>query len=114
MARSRSATARRCCSVTGGHATGGARGPPLRCPPVTGCSAIAFPGQGGDWAAAVRTLEARRDDPLVAALASRLGTARWDELDGLDTRNAQPVIFVAGLVGSAAAGAAQDADVGLA
>ncbi len=70
---------------------------------MTGALAIAFPGQGGDWSAAVATLAERADDPLVAALADRLGTDRWSELDGLDTRNAQPVIYVAGLVGPAAA-----------
>ena len=69
---------------------------------MTGALAIAFPGQGGDWGAAVATLAERADHPLVAALADRLGTDRFDELDGLDTRNAQPAIYVAGLVGQAA------------
>lgn len=69
---------------------------------MTGALAIAFPGQGGDWSAAVATLRERADHPLVAALADRLGTDRFDELDGLDTRNAQPAIYVAGLVGRGA------------
>lgn len=70
---------------------------------MTGALAIAFPGQGGDWGAAVATLAAVADHPLVAALGERLGTHRFEELDGLDTRNAQPVIYVAGLVGAGAA-----------
>ncbi len=39
----------------------------------------------------------------MAALADRLGTARWDDLDGLDTGVAQPAVYVAGLVGVARA-----------
>lgn len=70
---------------------------------MTGALAIAFPGQGGDWGAAVAALSAAADHPLVAALGERLGTHRFEELDGLDTRNAQPVIYVAGLVGAGAA-----------
>lgn len=69
---------------------------------VTGTLAIAFPGQGGDWHAAVETLERSGDHPLVAALADRLGTDRWAELDGLDTAIAQPVVYVAGLAGPVA------------
>lgn len=61
-------------------------------------AALAFPGQGGDWGAGIRVLAAHPHHPLVQALAERLGTDRWDELDGLDTRNAQPVIYTAGLV----------------
>ncbi len=64
--------------------------------------AIGFPGQGGDWRAGVATLEAVPAHPLVRALADRLGTGTWQELDPLDTRNAQPVTYVAGLVGDAA------------
>lgn len=71
-------------------------------PAVTGPRAIAFPGQGGDWRAAVVTLRDQAGHPLVAALADRLGTAAWDTLDGLDTAIAQPVVYVAGLVGPAA------------
>jgi [acyl-carrier-protein] S-malonyltransferase len=70
-------------------------------PAVTGPRAIAFPGQGGDWRAAVEILRSQPADPLVLALADRLGTADWDALDGLDTAIAQPVIYVAGLVGPA-------------
>jgi [acyl-carrier-protein] S-malonyltransferase len=36
----------------------------------------------------------------VAGLAQRLGTDQWPQLDGLDTRNAQPAIYVAGVVGA--------------
>jgi [acyl-carrier-protein] S-malonyltransferase len=61
--------------------------------------AIGFPGQGGDWRAAIATLEAHPDEPLVSALADRLGSDRWRDLDGLDTRNMQPVVYTAGLVG---------------
>ena len=68
-------------------------------------SALAFPGQGGDWPAAMATLAARSADPLVVALADRLSTDRWNQLDPLDTRHAQPAVFVAGLVGAAAASA---------
>lgn len=71
-------------------------------PPVTGSLAIAFPGQGGDWNAAIATLAERSDHPLVRAAADRLGTDDWASLDGLDTRNAQPAIYVAGLVGPGA------------
>lgn len=70
-------------------------------PAVTGPRAIAFPGQGGDWRAAVATLGEQADHPLVIALADRFGSADWDALDGLDTAVAQPVIYVAGLVGPA-------------
>lgn len=66
-------------------------------PPGT---AVAFPGQGGDWRAALGVLAAHADHPLVRALAERLGTDRWEELDGLDTRNAQPVVYVSGLAGA--------------
>lgn len=65
-------------------------------PPGT---AVAFPGQGGDWRAALAVLAARPGHPLVQALGERLGTDRWDALDGLDTRNAQPVVYVSGLAG---------------
>lgn len=68
---------------------------------VTG-PAIAFPGQGGDWAAALDVLATAAAEPLVGALADRLGTDDWAALDGLDTRNAQPVVYVAGLVGPGA------------
>ena len=68
---------------------------------MTGPAAIAFPGQGGDWSATIAVLADRHDDPLVLALADRLGTDRWSELDGTDTAVAQPAIFVAGLVGPA-------------
>jgi [acyl-carrier-protein] S-malonyltransferase len=64
--------------------------------------AVGFPGQGGDWRAAVEVLAAEAEHPLVAQLAERLGSDRWAELDGLDTRNAQPVVYVSGLVGPAA------------
>ena len=70
--------------------------------PIPRRSALAFPGQGGDWPAALATLDAHPDDPLVRALGHRLGTDRWGDLDPLDTRHAQPVVFTAGLVGSAA------------
>lgn len=69
--------------------------------PIPRRSALAFPGQGGDWPAAISTLADRADDPRVRALADRLGTDAWDQLDPLDTRNAQPVVFTAGLVGGA-------------
>jgi [acyl-carrier-protein] S-malonyltransferase len=81
---------------------------------VTSTRAIAFPGQGGDWSAAVRTLTATPDHPLVGALADRLGTDRWSELDGLDTRNAQPVVYVAGLVGPVAGALTAAGDIALA
>lgn len=64
--------------------------------------AIGFPGQGGDWRAGVATLAEHPEHPLVRALADRLGTATWADLDPLDTRNAQPVTYVAGLVGAPA------------
>lgn len=70
-------------------------------PAVTGPRAIAFPGQGGDWQAARGVLHEQGGHPLVRALADRLGTDRWDQLDGRDTAVAQPVIYVAGLVGPA-------------
>ena len=73
-------------------------------PAVTGPRAIAFPGQGGDWRAAVDVLRARAADPLVTALAERFGSSDWDQLDGLDTAVAQPVVYVAGLAGPADAG----------
>ncbi len=69
---------------------------------MTGSSAIAFPGQGGDWRAAIEVLAAHPDHPLVRALAHRFDDAPWDALDGLDTRVAQPVVYVAGLVGPGA------------
>jgi len=69
---------------------------------TNGATALGFPGQGGDWRAAVATLVAHPTHPLVAALADRLGTDRWDALDGLDTRNAQPAIYVSGLIGEVA------------
>lgn len=68
---------------------------------MTGSSAIAFPGQGGEWRAACSILAGAADHHLVRALAERLGTDRLDDLDGLDTRIAQPVVYVAGLVGPA-------------
>lgn len=79
---------------------------------MTGALAIAFPGQGGDWGAALATLAERPTHPLVQALAERLGTDRFEELDGLDTRNAQPAIYVAGLVGPAGAASGVTVAVG--
>lgn len=79
---------------------------------MTGSFAISFPGQGGDWRAGVDTLVANAESPLVRALADRLGTSAWAELDELDTRNAQPVIYVAGLVGPAATRAEADIALG--
>ena len=67
-------------------------------------TAVAFPGQGGDWRAALSVLRLHRDHPLVVDVVGRLGIAGTDDLDsldGLDTRNAQPVIYVSGLVGPA-------------
>lgn len=63
---------------------------------------LAFPGQGGDWRDGPAVLDAQRRHPLVAALAGALGTDRWSGLDPLDTRNTQPVTYVAGLVGPVA------------
>jgi len=71
-------------------------------PTTNHTTALGFPGQGGDWRAAVATLVAHPDHALVTALADRLGTDRWDTLDGLDTRNAQPAIYVSGLIGAPA------------
>lgn len=64
--------------------------------------AIAFPGQGGHWRSAIDALVARPEHPLVRALADRLGTSAWKALDAQDTRHAQPVVYVAGLIGPAA------------
>ncbi len=74
--------------------------------------AVGFPGQGGDWRAAIEVLATEAKHPLVAQLADRLGSDRWHDLDGLDTRNAQPVVFVSGLVGSAAGLTDVDAVIG--
>jgi [acyl-carrier-protein] S-malonyltransferase len=71
--------------------------------PSTPGSAVGFPGQGGDWKAAVRTLRAHPGHEAVAAVADRLGTDRWDELDERDTRVAQPVIVASGLAAAAEA-----------
>jgi [acyl-carrier-protein] S-malonyltransferase len=71
---------------------------------VTDPLAIAFPGQGGDWRAVVATLHEHAAHPLAIALAEALGTDRWEDLDGLDTRVAQPAVYVAGLVAAPAAG----------
>lgn len=65
--------------------------------------ALGFPGQGGDWTAALDRLDQHPTHPLVRALAARLGTERWADLDPLETSVAQPVTFVAGLVGGPAA-----------
>lgn len=66
--------------------------------------AVGFPGQGGDWRAAVRTLSNHADHPLVQELAEALGADAWSQLDPLDTRNSQPVVFVAALVAVEVAG----------
>lgn len=66
---------------------------------------IAFPGQGGNWSATVRRLADHPDHPLVRALRERLRTDPAD-LDGHDTRHAQPAVYVASLVTAPA-----DADV---
>lgn len=59
---------------------------------------VAFPGQGVDPLDLAATLHEHRDHPLVSALAATLGTRAWDDLDLLDTRVAQPAVYVAGLV----------------
>ena len=69
-------------------------------PRVPAGTALAFPGQGGDWRATIAALEAHPDHELVRTLARRLGSSDWRSLDGLDTRVAQPAIYVAGLVRS--------------
>lgn len=68
-------------------------------------TAIAFPGQGGDWRATVGRLAGHGDHPLAQELADRLGTDDWAALDGLDTRIAQPAVYVGGLVASGGIGA---------
>lgn len=60
--------------------------------------AVGFPGQGGDWQAALRVLSGRPDHPLVDALHAVVRTRHLEQLDGHDTRHAQPVLAVAGLV----------------
>lgn len=65
---------------------------------ISGSWALAFPGQGGDWAAGLEILGRHRQDPLVRLLADHLKTESWGELDPLDTRNAQPIIYTAGLL----------------
>ncbi|WP_421118969.1 ACP S-malonyltransferase [Aquihabitans daechungensis] len=60
--------------------------------------ALGFPGQGGDWRAGIELIGRHGDAPLVRELAERLGSDDWDSLDPLDTRNSQPVVYVAGLV----------------
>ena len=61
-------------------------------------TALGFPGQGGDWRAAVRTLAAAPDHPLAQSLWAALGVGGTDDLDQRDTRLSQPVVFTAGLV----------------
>ncbi|HWJ64998.1 MAG TPA: ACP S-malonyltransferase [Acidimicrobiales bacterium] len=73
---------------------------PSDAPPLAP-TALGFPGQGGDWRSAIRTLAAHPTDEAVQAVAAVLGTDRWDELDERDTRIAQPVIVAAGLAASA-------------
>jgi [acyl-carrier-protein] S-malonyltransferase len=75
---------------------------------VTGTRAIGFPGQGGDWKAGLRILAANPDHPLVGSLADAFGTGDWSDLDPLDTRHSQPVVFVSGLVAADAAGIGPD------
>ncbi|MFN8038163.1 MAG: ACP S-malonyltransferase [Acidimicrobiales bacterium] len=64
--------------------------------------AVAFPGQGIDPVDLARILTEHAGDPLVEALADRLGTSAWRDLDLGDTRQAQPAILVAGLVAARA------------
>lgn len=64
---------------------------------------IAFPGQGGRWAAVQQQLTGHRDHELVNALVDRLGREP-EQLDPDDTRHVQPAVYVAGLV-SAPSGA---------
>lgn len=64
--------------------------------------ALAFPGQGVDWKPVLQVLEENPEHPLVSAVAERLGTRHWNELDPLDTRHSQPLTYVSGLVGARA------------
>ena len=66
--------------------------------------AVGFPGQGGDWRAAIAILGAHPDAPEAVALADRLGTDRWTDLDQRDTRASQPVVVASGLLGARLAG----------
>jgi [acyl-carrier-protein] S-malonyltransferase len=59
--------------------------------------ALGFPGQGGDWRAAIRCLAAHPEAAAVVAAAEVLGTTDWASLDERDTRIAQPVMVAAGL-----------------
>ena len=77
--------------------------------------AVGFPGQGGDWRAALRILQAHSNEPEAQALAERLGTDDWGALDQLDTRTSQPVVVATGLLAARLAdlaGAAPVAVVG--
>ncbi len=67
-------------------------------------SAVAFPGQGGDWRAALRILARHRAHPLVQEVHEVLGADDLASLDPLDTRVSQPVVLVAGLVAVEEAG----------
>lgn len=60
--------------------------------------AVAFPGQGVDPVDLGRILTEHDRDPLVDALAERLSTRAWTELDITDTRIAQPCVYVASVL----------------
>lgn len=60
--------------------------------------AVGFPGQGGDWNAALRVLGAYQDHPLVVTLRDAIGSERLVPAAQTDVRVSQPAVFVSGLV----------------
>jgi [acyl-carrier-protein] S-malonyltransferase len=83
------------------RSTGGEGRAEQRAIPLAG-EGLAFPGQGVDPTDLARVLGDHDGDPLVQRLAGLLGTDAWATLDLLDTRVAQPAVFVASLVQAAA------------
>lgn len=72
-------------------------------------SAVGFPGQGGDWLAALRIIDANSDHALVRLLNRRLRETIGNDfvLDSrgqTDVRISQPTVYVAGLLGAERAG----------
>jgi [acyl-carrier-protein] S-malonyltransferase len=60
--------------------------------------ALAFPGQGGDWADTIDVLRAHADHALVAAVHEALDVSDLARLDPLDTGVAQPCVYAASVL----------------
>jgi [acyl-carrier-protein] S-malonyltransferase len=76
-------------------------------------TALAFPGQGGDWNDAARILDQHADDPLTQAAADVVGSRDWATLDQTDPLVSQPIVYASSVLSAHDVAARQPIDAAI-